>query len=377
MRKKKISVAILTLNGYFNYGNRLQNYALEQVLKTYADSVVTLNIKSNPKVFSNQIPNTHGNRLKRIFNRVISGAKGKSLLLVFSTYYLWYINSRRKARFKDFSERYLHEVAVELDGSKISAEIANSYDYFVVGSDQVWNPFFPEFSEVYFLTFAPLYKRIAYAPSFGVDTIPVDFEANFAFCLKSFKNLSVREESGSNLIEKMCGIKAEVLLDPTMLLSIDDWLKFAKPVTLIPRKNYILVYFLGPIEFEVISRIRLFAKVNHMQIISLNDKRYPRYYSIDPREFVFLVHHCSIVITDSFHGVAFSIIFKKPFFIHQRNCEMDMSSRLETILNKFDLQSRKGMELSNNNMEINYKDVEISLNAERKKAKAFLHKCFL
>jgi len=168
MEEKIKRICIITLPGYFNYGNRLQNYALQEYLKRFEEEVETLvlpkaSTQSNgtltkiKKVFSNPLSKT-AKVATSIINNKIRTIKYKDIL------------DQRENKFKQFSQKYINEKHINsFDELK---QIAKDTDYFVVGSDQVWNPNYIKHQELYyFLQFVKEEKRIAYAPSFGISVL--------------------------------------------------------------------------------------------------------------------------------------------------------------------------------------------------------------
>jgi len=170
------SVAIVTLVGYFNYGNRLQNYALQRVLDTFGFNVETLIFNSRRENNENEL---------RLYKRV-SNLRKMSVYDILSkgSMKLWsYINKNKLIEsntirtdiFKRFTNDYIRETEYSLSNNNIPESLSEKYDYFITGSDQVWNPAYNKSSSIYFLTFASKEKRIAYAPSFGVSEIRDEF----------------------------------------------------------------------------------------------------------------------------------------------------------------------------------------------------------
>jgi len=381
MDKKIQAIAIITLNGYSNYGNRLQNYALQQVLLRYSNTVDTLLIENEKRAASTH--NTSSNSIHELLERLqkfsFSRLNKKVSTKVHSVLFAKQIQkntNRRIANFKKFSETYIHEKNLGITPGTMGDSLESQYEYFVVGSDQVWNPRFSEFSEAFFLTFAPPKKRVAYAPSFGIEKIPVEFHSAFYTWLKDVPFLSVRENSGAKIIKDLIGIDVPVLLDPTMLLAKEDWLTIAKQPSFAPTSAYILVYFLGHLPKDYERDIKRFAKKNAMELVFINDMRYQELYSIDPSEFVSLIYNSSFVFTDSFHGVAFSLILERPFLPYRRIGKTDTFSRIETLLDKFALAERMSMQPENDDIwEIDFDKVRGVLLNERNRSASFLDAC--
>lgn len=373
------TIAIITLNGNSNYGNRFQNYALQQILLKHADSVDTLLIK---KAFVNTVrsKNSLPDLIEKVKSYTFIGLIEKSLSLIYCRLLgLRAIKKRsllRQIFFLSFSKTFINEIDLDIFPQATPNSLGEKYDFFVVGSDQVWNPIFPEFSELFFLTFAPKNKRIAYAPSFGLEELPEGFQEKFSVWLKGMNHLSVREESGAKIIKKLSGKNVPVLLDPTMLLTKEDWLEISHPVKDIPREPFILTYFLGNLDYKLDKEIKNFAKKQHMKIVRINDMT-SKYYAIGPSEFLTLIKKASLILTDSFHGTVFSMLFEKPFLTYKRISKNNMQSRIDTLFSIFNIQSRMGMSLGNTNLwNVDYSEVNRLLQIERNKANKYLKSCF-
>ena len=164
-------IGIVTLPGYFNYGNRLQNYALQEILKRYSKEVETLVI---PNISTNST-NSRGTKyyIKKLFSQPLSKTskafaskiKGKTKKFLNKD-----ILNERERRFKEFSQNYIKER--HFNSLYEINEISDEFDYVVTGSDQVWNPnFIKNREQYYFLQFVEKEKRIAYAPSFGISVL--------------------------------------------------------------------------------------------------------------------------------------------------------------------------------------------------------------
>lgn len=328
---REIRVAKFTLDGYFNYGNVLQNYALQQVLLRYVDHVDT--IWTQPETFLPEIwwKWTWKMYIKWLIDwrnfrtEITNGHIGREMA--------------RQTKIRDFSDRYIsyHRVAL--------AELSNQikqYDYCVVGSDQVWNPNF-ENCHQFFLGFASAEKRLSYAASISAEEIPAEEHDFFVQGLKGMKTLSVREQAGADLIEQLTGRKAEVHVDPTLLLTADEWRSVSRRPTWYHGGEYLLTYFLGrrPAQIDAI------AKELGLEVVNLLDEDVYEHYVTGVDEFLWAIDHASLVYTDSFHGSVFSILFQTPFVVCDRlgtgkgDASEKMGSRLDTLLGYFGLQQRR------------------------------------
>ena len=326
-----IRIAKFTLDGYFNYGNVLQNYALQQMLLRYADRVDTLWTQPYnfmPEVWWNWRWKMYIKYLinwKNFRTKITNGDIGREMV--------------RQAKIRDFSDRYIsyHRVALEALSDQIK-----QYDYCVVGSDQVWNPRFGNYHQ-FFLEFAPEEKRLSYAASISTMDIPAEEHDFFVQGLKGMKALSVREQAGANLIEQLTGRKAEVHLDPTLLLTADEWRSVSRRPTWYHGGEYLLTYFLGrrPAQIDAI------AEELGLTIVNLLDEEVYEHYVTGVDEFLWAIEHASLVYTDSFHGSVFSILFQTPFVVCDRvgtgkgDASEKMGSRLDTLLGYFGFEDRR------------------------------------
>ena len=233
-------IGIITITDYVNYGNRLQNYATQEILKSYGFYVET--IKNIPK--TEKIDNVEFTkyRLKNALK-----LSPYTLILKFiekineKINYKKYIRAQKlkETSFREFSKKYITESSYVISESYIPEKFDEKFDYFVVGSDQIWNPNLRKGSSFDFIQFAPKGKRIALAPSFGVSIIPDEYKDLYSKWLNEMNFLSIREQKGADLINKLCGRSAEVLIDPTLMLTKQQWLEINESAKLKPIKKYL------------------------------------------------------------------------------------------------------------------------------------------
>ena len=365
-------VGIITLCGYDNYGNRLQNYATQEVIKSLGCEVETIvnspYIKLGITDYINKARRLSITELnKKIYNvicyfikKIIKRKKGVL------------VNKRRDA-FKKFTKKYINETDYIITPDCIPDDLKDKYDYFIVGSDQVWNPNFISGSFIDFLTFAPKEKRIAYSASFGITNLPEKYISNYSLWLSEMPHISVREESGAKIVKDLTGKDAIVLIDPTMMLTKEQWLSISKPALHKPDKPYILTYFLGEITPEIKDKIYSLSK--NYDVVKLADIEDKNRYVADPAEFLDYINSSSLVLTDSFHGTIFSILFEKPFIVFNRiGNTSSMISRIDTLLSKFHLDSRRWDNIRNADdfFKIDFSHVHEILEYERNKAIKYL-----
>ena len=198
------------------------------------------------------------------------------------------------------------------------------YDAVICGSDQVWNPNITGGDISYFLNFCgESTKRVAYAPSFGVESLSDEFRNQVQEELKLFSSLSVREVQGQAMVSDMIGKEVPVVIDPTMLLDVSEWESMEIPYGKI-KGDYIL-YFTVRSSHEFFGKCLRFAKQNGLtmvvvggnasKIIKNNDPFLHYALDVSPAEWLWLIHNAKYVATNSFHGTAFSIIYEKDFYL--------------------------------------------------------------
>ena len=221
------------------------------------------------------------------------------------------------------------------------------YDLILSGSDQIWNPkIFPDgrFDPVFFGAFSQR-RRIAYAPSFGIPHIPEGMEEELRGYLKQFSHISVRERQGQRIVKDLTGQEVPVVLDPTLLLTRDQWSAMAAPPGL--SGGYILCYCisrpgaLAPYIHQLAEKTGLPV----VQLCGIRQKVHPRARCVldaGPAEFLSLFQNASYVCTNSFHGTVFSVQFQKPFFTAVAPGELaePESSRTFSILSRLGLTER-------------------------------------
>lgn len=218
------------------------------------------------------------------------------------------------------------------------------YHRFVTGSDQVWHPVISEGEAAYFLDFADDRQKVAYAPSFGVEVLPAEFEAVCRNWLPLIPALSAREEAGQRLIRRLTGRDVPIVCDPTLLLSADDYGRMEAPCR--RKKPYVCVYAIGehPWMTEVAVQV---ARERGLEVVMIvgggfaqwRFRRGVRYRSaVGPAEFLSYLHHAEFVVTNSFHGTVFSLIYQKPFYACANT--NGANSRIETLLRHVGLEAR-------------------------------------
>lgn len=353
-------IAIVTLVDY-NFGNRLQNYAAQEVLKSLDLSPETL-----------QSPQTLKTLWRDLFFRfprnLFKGGKKIALYIVKKIFY-----KDREINFRQFNRNIIWSEHTLRDDS------LGEYDYYLTGSDQVWNfAFFdrePWMENPFLLTFVPPEKRICFSPSFGIKELPEKWKPLFREQLSKFRKISVREDAGAAIVKELTGKDAEVLIDPTCMLDADQWMKIAKkPKDFDSEKPYLLTYFLGGRSNRVNQDLRNYADKYNLRVCNLCDPLTRDLYLCGPSEFVWLIAHAKLILTNSFHCSVFSFLFQKPFVVYPLDGILaNRMSRIETLLKKFDLLRKfADSGLPNDLFECDYQKGFEQLKKEREKARRFL-----
>ncbi|WP_353948978.1 polysaccharide pyruvyl transferase family protein [Sporolactobacillus sp. Y61] len=361
-------IGIITINDYNNYGNRLQNYATQEVLRYLGFSVETI---INHSV--NSIPYDYIE--KESLLKKVKKIKNKSIQQIFQKIRSIKLQKKRMDEFKKFTLNFINESEYVVSNDNVPSSLNNEFDFFISGSDQIWNPVYGHGTPIDFLMFADEEKRIAYAPSFGISEIPSEYEPSFKIGLSKMSKLSVREKSGAEIIKKLTGRDADVLIDPTMMLTAEKWLSVSQPASCKSQGKYLLTYFLGDLPKQNKVRIQKIAKIYSLEIISLLDINCEKAFTAGPGEFIDLINSASIVCTDSFHGVVFSLLLGIPFIVFEREGkEPSMGSRIQTLLAIFDMRNRTIQNITDdhNIMRIDFSKVKAVLENEREKTIRYL-----
>ena len=351
-------VGIITFYDNQNYGNRLQNLAVQTILEEYgfkAESIVFIDIRY----------------------------KWRWRTLAFRKYFQGMILGDAKAsriyHFQNFDKKYAKTKYLLKTGKPIPVEQLSNYDYFVTGSDQVWNLTFKivvSNEDFYFLSFTEDDKKICISPSIGDGVIPEGYKERVRQLLSGFRYLSCREKQGAQVISRITGRECEWLIDPTLFVSQEQW-KNVFSLKESSRSPYIFLYFLDGISNELSRHIEEYAAAGGYTIINPSDL-HGGFYGIDPAVFIELLTNARMVFTDSFHVTAFSINFHVPFYVFDRNIVPDMSSRIESVCEAFCLKNRyvhqqKSLKIQET---CDFEAADRQLIAERRKFAGYLEKCF-
>ncbi len=361
-----MKVGIITFHRAINYGALLQVYALQKEIGKTGCTSEVLDYRCE------------------IIENVYKPFKLKGLESIkhFAYLVLHYPIKRSKInKFRQFTNRYISigrkMESSDSDINDIWNNSADKYDLIITGSDQVWNCNCTNFDKRYFLNFNnPHTRKASYAASFGFNEIPQEYIKEYQELLEDFDRISVREIQGVKIMEDLLKRQVPTVLDPTLLLGKDEWSSIAKEIKV--KKNYILVYLIvnSRTIFEFAEEL---SKKTGYDIICISDdlvKKFDSNYArgIGPEEFLGLFKNASYVVTNSFHGTAFSVGFEKDFFTELLEPPSNVNSRLVNILELLGLEERQIINGKNSNFNnsINYEKVNRKLEIERKKSRDYL-----
>lgn len=243
----------------------------------------------------------------------------------------------RENAFEEFSKIIPHSKEVYNSDTIVNAE--KEYDAFITGSDQVWNPkwYYP----AYMLSFVSSNKpKISYAASLSARKLSEEQKQAYKKDLADYKAISVREKNAVELLKDIAPVQVECTLDPTLLLSRDDWNEVCSDRVI--KQDYVFCYFLGHEKNQRVIAEK-FAKSKKLPIVTLpymvngynkNDRFFGniKRYDISPFQFVSLIKHAKYIFTDSFHAAVFSGIYEKEYFVFGRDGNEEMGTRIETLM---------------------------------------------
>ena len=373
---KKKSVGIITYHGADNYGSVLQAYALQEAL---------LKINSNDVTIINYVSNKQ-NQLYSVFFSVKSVKDVLKNIYIF--FFLYNKRKNRKESFANFRHQYLNlsmDTPVT-DGKKM---LDSKYDAIVCGSDQIWNIRIPDFDDIYMLSFCTKAKKISYAASMGgIDLYLQGREKeDIQKLLSEFTALSVRENIGERILREVGIEDINVNIDPVFLIDRKSW-----EVLAAERKVFEKYIFFYSVDYndESVEIARYFAKKYKMPVYILYSSW--RSYFITKNEikcnskfgvtdFLSLIKNAEFVLSGSFHGSAFSLIFNKPFFRIKRkfNGVFLEDDRIHTLFEKLCVVNREisiddYKERSDDIFDIDFAEINRRIKYEKKIGIEYLQK---
>ena len=304
-----MKTATVTWIYYENFGTFLQAYALQKCITGLGyDNVI--------------IDDSHFYKpglLTRLRVKTINAIKGRS--------------QKSHRAYRLFAKRHLN--ILPWNGKE--STIANSYDAYICGSDQIWSPYL-QFNPYYYLGFTEK-KKIAYAPSTGTGCATEEYKNNVKPYIEEFSHVAVREEDGARMLSTFIDKDIKVVLDPTLLLTKEEWnIVECRIETSSP---YILCYFLTPNKWYI-DYVKEYARKHNKKVKVFNTDPLYKKIGFDvvdagPGEFISYIKNAETVFTDSFHSSIFSILFHKRFVTFKRfedGGKKDQNSRIANLFQK-------------------------------------------
>ena len=347
MKSSKNKIGIITLyHGNCNFGGLLQAYALPKVLKEHF-GIEAEQIDYVPTVQSAKEEQDNKKGIVKCFYQIIYN---------FGIFFFDKVNKKKLNRRKQAFDSFMYEIPhseSSYNYDSINKSI-NRYEVFLCGGDQIWNDCKePQNIKVHTLQFVPTsFKKIAYAPSMAVLEASPSFKKVMSNGLNALDAVSVREKKSLPVLQPLTDKNIEVVVDPVLLMTADEWTRSARETK--NKGKYILCYLLGDStqQREALKRV---AKKLRLPILTfphilanavrkcdlffgnIHD------YTSGPREFIGLIKNAEMVITDSFHACVFSMIFKTPFAVFERNKigeKGNMNSRIYDFLEEYRLENQ-------------------------------------
>jgi hypothetical protein len=341
-------IGILTLQNSNNFGAMYQAYALQQYLKGLGHDVFIINYEMTRDSHRLNFYVSHFfSLLLKLYNRgfyikkILGRSNSKPLNKNAKTKYA--------AIFSEFRDKYLKITKSEYDYIKLSNSSPQA-DVFICGSDQVWAADFLFTSPAYLLGFVRgKTKKVSYAPSFGKKTLEYYLKKTFKKHINDFDSISVRENSGKEIISALSGLTAQVVLDPTLLLSKSGYASLIN-YSYIPDKPYLLVYVLNQEEdlmkwtIKMVNYVKEKTGYKVIYVTTNSGDEVPSEWNTiypTPNQFLGLIDKATLVMTNSFHGTVFSLIMEKNFISMARDKYLDKQNlRIKGLTKELGVENR-------------------------------------
>ena len=311
-----------------NFGSVLQTFATSYILKKMGQHPVLIDYQYPTEYHRKNAMGREAKRyvaplLKRIWKNIFKCSYRllHGMPVGQKAYQKWAAEISSK-KFIEFQNQ-IEKTPVSYDKDSILKN-PPVFDMYMTGSDQTWNPRYYANDYSFLLNFAPDNKpKVAYAASYGTSEFYPQYADDYSKYLKRYKAISTRESTGVRMTKELAGIEAVHCCDPTLLLTKEDWMHFAAKDNPIKGKYvlvYIQAYAINPYPYadDLIRRVKKLIGAEHVIVLSSEvyefAKGFKAMIGAGPREFLRLFADASFVVCCSFHSVAFSINFRKPFY---------------------------------------------------------------
>lgn len=353
-----MKIAIMTLHSQnSNYGTILQAYGLKQYLTVQGYETEIIDYRPS-------------------YSNGAIGFKGKVKAACIYTLFLPYY-VKRSLKFTKFIKENDNLSHKRYRNYKQLCKDSIKADIFISGSDQIWNPMYEcGKDDAYFLKFTNSPNKIAYASSLGTSDLSEENYANICNKIKDYKFISVREKGSQQELVRRGIERTKHVCDPVFLLNSDEYRKIYNYKK---QEKYILVYAVHKDDFlsEIVDNV---SKITGLKVIQVggfakkcNYDEFPR--GIGPREFIGYIDNAELVITSSFHGTAFSLIFNKKFIVvPPKSNRLRLDSILEMTHTKDRIVNSRDDVYRVIEKDINYNDVNSKLDSFIKYSKEYLNR---
>lgn len=331
MKGKKIG--IITFHNSYNCGSMLESYAMQTVVNKIAGNAEIINFSNigQRKLYSVFCEN---NTLKNIIKNILLFPHRKRIIF-------------NNSKYEDFKNKYMN---LSKEYSSMDELDDSDYKTVVAGSDQIWNITIEDGDDAYFLPWVKNAKKVAYSPSFGAKNI-MDYSSNpgkYKEMINDFDSLSIREKNGRKWIKELCNKEVEVLLDPTLLLNVEDYNKLEYNDLNIKEKY---IFFYSPsFNRKICKYVKQIASKYNLKVITWSAKSY--YLKMiktfgfeladfeNPSMYLSLIKNAELVMTTSYHGTIFSTIYRKKFIVIKNGGMYGNDDRVKTLLEQIHMESR-------------------------------------
>jgi hypothetical protein len=363
------TVGIVTINDDSNYGNRLQNYALQEVVRSLGWEPETL-VNAPPAwdrslrtrrimhEIREDLPALTHRAADRVRSRVLRGGPEAPSFLAL-----------RRSAIREFARTHL-QTSPHAFSAMPADYWADRYAYAIAGSDQVWNPTYRRAQGIDFLDFVGEPRRIAYAASFGVERVPGYLRSRYRGWLQGIPHLSVRESTGRRIVADLTGRDIPVVLDPTLVVNRAVWDRLIAAQPLINAEPHAVRFFLGRPTPAQDAWMERHAAVSGLAVVDLHSLDQEAFADVDPAGFIAAIARAEVVYTDSFHAGIFALLHRRPIVLRSR---FDRDARWQELLSQHALTTRPtGVEGLQTVAEADWEAVEARRGALRAEALDFL-----
>ena len=343
-----MKIGIITFQDTTNYGALLQAVGLQMAIREIGFECETIDYECDNIAKREMPPSIFSEGVARI--PILAACK--------------IIGTIKYKRMEQFKKSFLKLSSKKYNRKNIS-DTNDVYDCFIAGSDIIWELNVTGRDTTFYLDFVrEKSKRNAFSASFGYNEIPNEYTEMTKSLINGFNRISTRENEGAEIIEKLCGKNVPVTLDPTLLVTAENWRKYEKKYNV--KKPYVLVYF-DDAEHHVMNYAKKIALKNNLDVIFVSNalRGIPNVKmarSLFVEQFLWLIDNAEYVVTSSYHGVVFAINFNTPFYFFNRA----HFGRISTIVSKTGIDHRNISDKDCGEGEIDWNNVNEKLDSLRR-----------